>query len=557
MTPQDAFARAADLVRHGQLEDAESACRAILASSPAHGGARYLLGAIALQRGQFALAESEIAAALTINPNVAQAQRDRGIALGNLGRFAEALASLDRAIALKADNAGAHNKRGAVLRELKRPQEALAAYDRAIALQPRFAEAFYNRGVALQDLGRAAEAAEAYGRAVALTPDFADAHNNLGNALKDLDRLDDALAAYERACAARPDFAEAHYNRGVLLLDLKRPGESLAAYDRAIALKSDYAEAHFSRGLCKLAMGRVPEAWDEFEWRFRVANYPGLPPLAGVASWMGEDLRGRSLLIRSEQGIGDIVHFARYVPELARLGAAVSFEAPGKLLRLLSGLPGGVRLVPDVPPDERFDFQCALMSLPRRLKADFVSIPVPIPYLSAEPERVAAWKDRIGSQGFKIGIAWQGARWHGGAAIAGRSIPLEAFAPLAAMPSVRLISLQKNEGVEQLASLPTGMTVETLGEDFDSGPDAFADTVAVMEHLDLVVSCDTSIAHVAGARGRPTWLALKHVPEWRWGLEGDRTPWYPTLRLFRQKSRGDWNGVFAEMASALRERLNR
>jgi hypothetical protein len=262
-------------------------------------------------------------------------------------------------------------------------------------------------------------------------------------------------------------------------------------------------------------------------------------------------LCGRSIAVHYEQGLGDVVHFARYVPELARLGASVTFVVPEKLLRLLSDLSPEVRLLSAAPDGERFDYQCTAMSLPHRLNAGAANIPGAIPYLYADPERIAAWKPRIGSEGLKIGIAWQGARWHGIAAVVGRAIPLAAFRPLAQLPGVRLISLQKNEGVEQLSKLPDGMRVETLSEDFDSGPDAFADTVAVMEHLDLIVTCDTSIVHVAGARGRPAWLALKHVPEWRWGLEGRTTPWYPSLRLFRQRRRDNWDEVFAEMAAEL------
>jgi hypothetical protein len=185
------------------------------------------------------------------------------------------------------------------------------------------------------------------------------------------------------------------------------------------------------------------------------------------------------------------------------------------------------------------------------LGANLTNIPLSIPYLAVDPARAAEWQRRIGPHGFKIGISWQGALWHGGAAIVGRSIPLIEFHPLSQIPGVRLVSLQRNHGIEQLAKLPAGMIVETLGDNFDAGPQAFADTVALAEHLDLIITCDTSIAHVVGARGRPTWIALKYVPEWRWMLEGSRSPWYPTVRLFRQQRRGEWSAVFREMASEL------
>jgi len=227
--------------------------------------------------------------------------------------------------------------------------------------------------------------------------------------------------------------------------------------------------------------------------------------------WSGQDLRGRSILVCAEQGLGDVIQFSRYLPRLAEAGASVSLLAPDKLHEILRGLPGKIRLISAVAPDGRFDFRCALMSLPHLLGANLTNIPLSIPYLAADPRLVVEWRQRIGLHGFRIGISWQGNLWHGGGAIVGRSIPLIEFQPLSQIPGVRLISLQKNLGVEQIAQLPAGMIVETLDDNFDAGPHAFADTVALAEHLDLIITCDTSIAHVAGARGRPTWIALKYV----------------------------------------------
>jgi tetratricopeptide (TPR) repeat protein len=477
---------------------------------------------------------------------------NRGVALSKLNRFDEALESLDKSIALKPDYVAPHVKRGTVLLELRRYDDALASFDRAVALKPDDAETFYNRGVAFQELARPADAIASYDRAIALKMDFAVAFNNRGNALRDLQRFEEALIDYDHAIAASDDFTEAFYNRGVVLLELKRPHEALASYDRAIALKPDYAEALFSRALCKLAMG-LAAGWNDFEYRLQVKTYPSIDAATDAPLWSGENLRDRSILVCVEQGLGsgDVIQFSRYLPLLAESGASVSFLVPDKLHGILRGLPGKIRLISAVARDERFDFRCALMSLPYRLGAALTNIPLSIPYLAVDPARAAQWQRRIGPHGFKIGISWQGALWHGGAAIVGRSIPLIEFHPLSQIPGVRLISLQKNLGVEQIAQLPDGMIVETLGDGFDAGPHAFADTVAVAEHLDLIVTCDTSIAHVMGARGRPTWIALKYVPEWRWRLTGSQSPWYPTARLFRQQMRGDWSAVFREMAFEL------
>ena len=489
---------------------------------------------------------------MALKPDDAEAFAQHANVLQELGRFEDALADYDRAVALKPDFAAGHNNRGLVLYRLNRLDEALASIDHAIALNPKYVAAHKNRGEVLGALGRLAEALASYDRAIALDGKSAVALNNRGNVLKNLDRIEEALESYDAAIAISPALAEVWYNRGVVLLELKRPADALASYDRAIELMPDYAEALTARGLCKLAMRDFKTGWRDYENRWRVPSHPALPALASAPLWSGEDLRGRSILVCSERGLGDIIQFSRYVPLLAERGARVTLLVPRTLKQILVGLPQPVRVISEVASADQFDFHCALMSLPCWLAATPTDSSLPIPYIAIDDERVALWKQRIGEHRFKIGICWQGAAWQGGASITGRAIPLSAFRALSEIDGVRLISLQKGDGVQQLARMPAGMIVETLGEDFDRGPDAFIDTIAVMEHLDLVVTCDTSIAHVAGARGRPTWVALQHVPEWRWGLEGAATPWYPTARLFRQTTRGDWGGVFAEMASELR-----
>ena len=512
-------------------------------------------GNILQELGRLAEALANCDKAIALRPDSAILHYNRSLTLHGCDRLEEALAGYERAIALKPDYAAAFNKRGMVLWLLGRHGEAFASFDKAIALKPDLADAYYNRGLALQEFGRPREAVESYDRAVALAPGFVDALNNRGNALQILGNFEEALESYNKTVALKPDFAEAHYNRGIALLELKRPEDALASYERAIALKPDYPEALFSRGGCKLALGRVEKsAWIDYENRWRLKDYPA--PGAGIEAphWTGENLAGRSILVYAEQGLGDIIQFSRLVPLLAHEAAEVSFLVPGKLHRLLSGLPGNIRLCKSLE-GSRFDFQCDLQSLPRGLGLGLADIPLSIPYLAVDPERSLRWRNVIGSDGFKIGIAWQGALWHKGVAIVGRAVPLREFHPLAQIPGIRLISVQKNEGVEQLADLPFGMHVETLGEDFDAGPDAFADTAAAMQHLDLIITCDTSIAHLAGALGRPTWIALKHVPEWRWMLDRSDSPWYPSARLFRQKIRGEWSTVVGDMVKELTKRL--
>src|SRR5262249_13118482 len=439
------------------------------------------------------------------------------------------------------------------LRELKYLDEALASYDQAIALKPDYAAAFNNRGIALRELKRLDEALASYDPAIALKPDYAEAFNNRGIALRELKRLDEALASYDQAIALKPDYAEAFINRGSILLELKRLDEAPGSHDQAIALKPEYADGLKNRALCRLSAGRYEEGWKDYEWRWEAKEFLSKRPKINTLQWRGEALQGRSLLVFAEQGLGDVIQFVRYLPLLVEREANVTFLAPAKLIRLLRPLTTKMEVMDAIRENATYDLQCALMSLPHQFNTDLSSIPNKVPYLAAEEELVARWKTRIGEHGFKIGIAWQG---NPQAPIdRGRSIPLAEFVPLSGLPGVRLISLQKHHGLDQLAHLPADCKIETLGDDFDNGPDAFVDTAAVMENLDLIITSDTSIAHLAGALGRPTWVALKHLPDWRWMLDRDDSPWYPTMRLFRQSARDDWSSVFTAIERELRSLL--
>ena len=468
----------------------------------------------------------------------------RGDDLFGQRHFAEALASYDSALALRPDYVEALNNRGVTLWELQRFDEALASYDRALAVEPDYVEALSNRGNALIKLQRHDEALASYSRALAVRPNHAEALNNCGNVLKELNRLDEALANYDRALALRPEYAEAHCNRGVVLCELKRLDEAVASYDRALVLRPDYAEAHFNRGSILLLAGDAKTGWPELEWRWLMKASPSGPLNSKTAFWSGEELEGRHLLVFSEQGAGDVILFARCLPFMAQKGCHITFQTSEKLVRMLRPLTSGIEVISAPGTGQKFDFQCPLMSLPYLLKTDLASISTSIPYLRAEEALVARWRDRIGEQGFKIGIAWQGNPQ--AANDQKRSIALRQYLALARIPGVRIISLQKVHGLDQLAGLPEDVTIETLGEDFDNGPDAFVDTAAMMDSLDLVLTSDTSIAHLAGALGRPTWVALQYVPHWMWMLDREDSPWYPTMRLFRQSGKGQLAPGFCE-----------
>ena len=522
-----------------------------LAIQPAYAEALYNRGNVLQELKRFDEALASYDKALAIQPADAEALNSRGNALKELKRLDDALASYDKALAIKPDYAEALNNRGSALKEMKRLDEALASYDKALAIKPDYAEALNNRGNALKEMKRLGEALASYDKALAVKPDWAEALNNRGNALREMKRLDEALASYDKALAIKPDCAVTLNNRGIALEQLKRLDEALASYDKALAIKPDYAEAIFDRGLLALLMGDFAAGWSGYESRRDVKEASSRDLKASFPSWRGENISGKKIIVYEEQGLGDVIQFSRYLKHLTELGAQVTFLVRPNLLGLMRSFDQAIRVLANYPAGEIFDYQSALLSLPLAFGTTLESIPAEVPYLRAEPELVRKWRDRLGNEGFKIGIAWQGSK--AGKADIGRSFALAEFVGVSQISNVRLISLQKNEGVEQLRELPEGMEVETLGDDYDAGDDAFLDTAAVMENLDLVIACNSSIAHLAGALGRPIWVALKHVPDWRWLLDRSDSPWYPTLRLFRQRTRDDWRGVFSDIELALRE----
>jgi len=455
-----------------------------------------------------------------------------------------------RAIKVNGNVAQVHNNLGIMLSGLGRMWEALASFDRAIALWPEFADAHRNRGVALGALKLHDQALESYGRAIALEPSNARNYVNCGASLQDLERLEEAVLSYDRAIALQPDYSLAFVNRGAALQQLQRFEQALASYENAILLNPLDAEAHVNKGLLCLLQGQFAQGWRLYEWRRRLTPLLFNSPLP---QWQGGDgLNGKTLFVHAEQGLGDTIQFSRYVKLAEKLGARVILAVQPQLRRLLAGIGSRIEFICAGEPVPSADFQTALASLPGAFSTTVESIPADTPYLYAEPVRVERWRAKLGADGFRVGICWQGST---GKPDLGRSVPLTQFRRISTVSGVRLISLQKNAGIEQLKTLPNDMAVEVLEDDFDNDPDAFLDTAAVMKSLDLVITTDTSIAHLAGALRCPTWVVLKKIPDWRWLLEREDCPWYPELRLFRQRVRGDWDDVFARIYDALADLL--
>jgi len=547
----EAFSNRAFLLQElGRTDEALADYEQALRLRPAYPEALSNRSNLLHQLGRSEEALAGYAQAISLRPNYAEAFNNRGHVLHNLGRFEESLQSLDRAIALNPNYFQAHTNRGYVLHSLKRLEESVTSYKQAIALRPDYPEAYNNLGNVFHESKHLDEALIALDRAIALRRDYALAFYNRANVLRDMGRCDEALSSFDRAIAVNPNYAEAVNNRALLLHDLGRFDEALTGYDRAIALKPRYVIALNNRAQTRLLLGKFDEGWRDYEARLELKDQ-GRPEL-NLPHWKGESLKGRNILIHGEQGLGDVIQFCRYVPLLAEreADARVTLAVRPNLIGLLQRLKGNFQLLSSPGPDDRFELQCALLSLPLRFGTDLTTIPAATPYLSADPAPVARWRQKIGTGGFRIGICW-----HARPVVnPGRSFPLQELYRLASIPGVRLISLQKGDGIDQLSAVPVGICVETLGEDFDNGPDAFVDTAAVMENLDLVISCDTSIAHLAGALGKPALLALKYVPDWRWLTGRNDSPWYPKLRLYRQRAADDWRPVFDEIAAEVERR---
>lgn len=481
---------------------------------------------------------------------------DRAVlrARGHLARkeFAPARQLLEETVARAPEAPWPRRVLSHVLLQEGKDWQAAAAHRQAIAIRPDYVDAYNNLGLALAEGRRAADAVPILEQALRLRPQFAEADNNLGLALADLGRFAEAEAAHREALRIKPRYVEAHNNFASLLKAQGRIREALAAYQVGLWLDPQSVSCRWNRALALLQAGELAQGWVEYEWRWR---RPKMAPrsLPGPA-WDGGPLEGRTILVYMEQGLGDMIQFVRYATLLKRRGATVVVECPRSLSRLFTTCPGIDRLLREGEPPPAYDLHVALMSLPRCCGTTAENIPAEVPYLSALPERVEKWARELGERNkFRIGIAWQGNRFnlwdhH-------RSVPLACFAPIAAVPGVKLISLQKGPATEQIAPLNGRFRVQELASELNPAEESFVDSAAIIENLDLVITVDTAIAHLAGALGKEVWLALSTLVDWRWLLDRDDSPWYPSMRLFRQPRQDDWEPVFTSMAEGLSRRL--
>jgi len=564
----------------GRLPSAEQIYRQILELDPNQVDALHLLGVLAHQAGRPDLAIVYIGRAIALNGDEADFHHNRAKAYYASGRLPEAIEGYRRALELKPDFAVAHDNLGLALMEQGKLDEAIASFHRALDLDPHSAGALNNLGNALRNQGKLAEAIHRFGLALAIEPGFFAAQNNLGNALSDQGKaaeavaclrqavqmspnfagglynlgnalfaqsnLEEAVACYRQALRLAPAFAQAHNNLGLALVEQGKLEEAITCYRQAVALDPQHREAHSNLALPLLLLGRFEEGWMEYEWRLAL----GSPQELAAPRWNGAQVEGETILLFCEQGFGDSIHFIRFAELLRERSKAsrIILECPAPLARLFAQSAGeGIQVVargaghPEPLPS---DWHLPLLSAPFALRL-LEPLPMSAPYLHADPDLRATWRERLGPRGpLRVGLAWQGNPTQSRDRV--RSIPPEQFLPLLKTDGAAFYSLQiETSGIEARALERSGLI------DFTSQITDFADTAAFLAELDLVIAVDTAIVHLAGALGRPVWNLLTMIPHWPWGLHGGETPWYPTMRLFRQTERGGWGSVVQRVGEEL------
>jgi Flp pilus assembly protein TadD len=539
------FARATAHHQKGERDEARALYQQILAREPKHADSLHFLGMLRFQAGDLSVALPLVEKSITLNPRNGAFRTNLGIVLAAMGRLSEAIAAYQYASALAPGTPEPLYNLGRAYEQVGQRDLAIKAYRQAIFFAPGFAKAWGNLGVALRTKGEWQEAVKACREALRLQPNLLGAPANLANALSDVGAFDEAIALYRHALEIAPEHAETWSGLGLALRGAGNLGEALAACQRAAALRPERAAVQWNLAHVLLLLGQFAEGWAAYEWRWRVAEFPSKRRDFKQPAWRGEDLAGRTILLHAEQGMGDTIQFARYAALVAARGGRVMLECQPPLARLMASVPGVASVIPAGQPLPQFDVHLPLLSLPHVFKTGLHSIPAATPYLQAPADAMARWAERLKGDGRKrIGLAWAGNPHQLYAAQ--KSVPLAALAPLIAHEEAHFFSLQVGDACADLTKLARPRVIDLA----PALPD-FAETAAAISQLDLVITADTVVAHLAGALAKPCWVLLQAVPDWRWLMDRDDSPWYPGMRLFRQRSAGDWSPVVGQVDDAL------
>lgn len=567
------------LVEMGRHDEGEAELRLAARLKPEMMDAHHGLGNLCSAQGKFEEAVEHYQRALKLAPREASIRTNCGNAYLHMGKTEEAFAMYRQAIGFDAGNLDAHLNLGTAYLGQKQWDEALACYEKVLEIEPRHALAYYNIGVCYQKQLKYDEAQRAYEKAleiepgsktvtlnliavlrfkkdlavsekycramIAGNPDFAEGYCGIGDVYFDRNEFKSAIEYYQKAIERKPDYAEAYSNLGCVYSKMGKMEEAARYYDKAIEYDPDHVNAHCNLAFLQLTLGDYENGLYHHEWRFRHSS--GAAPLYPGPQWQGQPLKGERVLLYGEQGLGDSLQFLRYLPQVQKAGATVLLAVQKPLRRLVEQIEGIAEYYYPGDIFGAYDYQCALMSLPKAFHTTPETIPAAVPYLKVPAEAQQAadaldWPEK----GLRVGLVWAGNPNHTNDQ--NRSIPLRELAPLWQVEGVHFYSLQMGAGVAQLTEAAGPLI------DLTAGVEDFADTAARLMNLDLLIAVDTSVAHMAGALGRPTWMMVPYVPDWRWFLERNDSPWYPALRLFRQPELGDWASVAAEIRAALTAR---
>ena len=527
-----------------QYEEALNSYNKVILINPKHLYAHSNRGIVLRNIKRFQEAIESYDRAILLNPNYVDAYSNRGNVLRDMKRYEEALESYDKAIFLNPNYVDAHFNRGNVLRDMKRYEEALESYDRAIFLNPRHLNAHSNRGIVLRDMKRYKEALESHDRAIFINPNYINAHANRGNILRDMKRYEEALESYDRAILINPNYVNAHSNRGIVLRDMKRYEEALESYNRAILINPEYVDAKYNKSFMLLEKGEFDEGFQLYEHRW---EHHQIPIRFNQAPWLGDkSIEGKTILIHSEQGLGDTIQFCRYLKMVSALGAYVIFEVEPVLFPLLKQLNGVNEFIQKGESLPEFDYHCPLLTLPLAFKTSLETIPCHNAYLKADIDKRKIWEKRLGNSLIpKIGLTWSGSSTHKDDH--NRTIELSTL--LQYLPSgFEYVSLQKELRDSDIQALNSS-SIKFFGDQLND----FSDTAALCDLMDMVISVDTSIAHLSGALGKPTIVLLPFISDWRWLLDRDDSPWYPSMHLLRQKKDSDWDSCLSQLSKIIQK----
>lgn len=541
-----------EAVRHhqaGRLAEAEGFYRQILIAHPKQPDALHLLGVLAMQVGRLDVAIDLINQAISQRPDFPAALSNLGSVYQAAGQFEDAIRTLQRAVQIQPDLFQAWGNLSNAFHSVGRYVEAIRSAERAISIQPANPIAHNSLGSALRLSGHPREAMAEYEEAIRLNPNYAEAHCNLGNALRELNRTDEAIACFQKSISLQPGSPEVLNNLAGAFEEQGKTDEAIATYGESIQAKPDFYLAHQNLGILLLREQRFAEGWEEFEWRLHDPELVGVLSGIDLPHWDGSPLNGKRILIVTEQGFGDTFQFLRYLPQVLERGGQVVFRCQPELRGVLKNIAGVDEWSWRTDPPPKCDCVVPLLSLPRLLKVNASTMPSAGSYIPVDPESSARWKDKLGARKARLRV---GLAWSGRAEFANnqrRSISLAELSPLAEFSEIEFFSLQKGPAAEQLASSPI-----QLRDEMPAISD-FAETAGLMDQLDLIITVDTSVAHLAGAIGKKVFLLLHHVPDWRWFEGRDDSPWYPSMRLFRQDKLGEWGEPVQKLVVALREEL--